>query len=167
MAENCRKFQCRLALWLAAMCLTVAIAGCGGGYDNDPPRVRIGSAVWDVDLALNDAQRHRGLAGRAYLDESVGMLFMYPKARPRAYCMRGCLIPLDIAFIDSDLRIVKIYTMAAEPDRLGQVTYSSGVDAQYILEVSAGAFRRNGVVEGAKVVFLGNIPPATKADAGP
>ena len=95
------------------------------------------------------------------------MLFMYPKAATRTYCMRGCLIPLDIAFIDSDLRIVKIYTMAVERDRGGLVAYSSHAAAQYVLEVSAGAFGRNGVVQGTKVVFLGNIPPATKADAGP
>jgi hypothetical protein len=156
-----------MGLWLGAMCLPLALAGCGGLDDSDPARVRIGSAVWDVDLATNDVQRHRGLAGRAYLDESVGMLFMYPKAAPRAYCMRGCLIPLDIAFIGSDLRIVKIYTMAAERDRMGRMSYSSHRPAQYVLEVSAGGFRRNGVVEGAKVEFLGNIPPATKADAGP
>jgi hypothetical protein len=167
MARICRKSRSRLGLPLGVLSLLLAIIGCGGGDDNDPPQVRIGQAVWDVDLAINDAQRHRGLAGRAHLDESVGMLFMYPKARPRAYCMRGCLIPLDIAFIDSDLRIVKIYTMLAELDRRGRMTYSSGVPAQYVLEVSAGAFRRNGVVEGAKVVFLGNIPPATKVDPGP
>ena len=98
---------------------------------------------------------------------SVGRLFMYPKSAPRAYCMRGCLIPLDIAFIDSELRIVKIYTMAPEPDRVGRVAYSSQTDAQYVLEVSAGGFARKGVVVGATVEFLGNIPHATKADAGP
>jgi len=152
---------------MLSICLPAAIAGCGGGEENLPPQVKIGSAVWDVDLALTNDQRYRGLAGRAYLDEAVGMLFMYPQAAPRAYCMRGCLIPLDIAFIDSDLRIVKIYTMTAEFDRRGIVTYSSNAPAQYVLEVSAGGFARNGVVEGAKVVFLGNIPPATKADAGP
>ena len=166
MARSCRQLRSRLGWWLGALCLAAAIAGCRG-TDNDSPRVRIGSAIWDVDLAVNDDQRYRGLAGRAYIGEGVGMLFMYPKAGPRRYCMRGCLIPLDIAFIDSDLRIVKIYTMAAEHDRRGLVTYSSHVPAQYVLEVSAGAFSRHGVVEGAKVVFLGNIPPATKADAGP
>jgi len=166
MGENRRTFLYCLRLWLAVLCLLAGIVGCEGG-DGDPPRVRIGSAVWDVDIALNDAQRYRGLAGRAYLDESVGMLFMYPNAAPRAYCMRGCLIPLDIAFIDSDLRIVKIYTMAAERDRRGLVTYNCPVPAQYVLEVSAGALRRNGVIEGAKVVFLGNIPHATKAAPGP
>ena len=167
MAGSCLKLQSLLGLWLVALCLTTAIAGCRGGDENLPPRVKIGSAVWDVDLALTDDQRYRGLAGRAYLDEDVGMLFMYPEAELRAYCMRDCLIPLDIAFINSDLRIVKIYTMPAEADRVGRVTYESNTPAQYVLEVSAGGFARKGVVEGAKVVLLGNIPPATKADAGP
>ena len=166
MAGNCLQLRSRLGVPVGVLCLLAAIAGCGGG-DSDPPRVRIGSAVWDVDLAMTNEQRYRGMSGRAHLDESVGMLFIYPKAARRAYCMRDCLISLDIAFIDSDLRIVKIYTMAAEPDRGRAVAYDSRRPAQYVLEVSAGAFARNGVVEGAKVAFLGNIPPATKAEAGP
>jgi len=144
-----------------------AFTGCFGGRDDAPAQVQIGSAIWDVDLAMNDEQRYRGLAGRAYIDESVGMLFMYPDSRPRAYCMRGCLIPIDIAFIDSELRIVKIYTMAVEPDRAGRVSYPSIVPAQYAFEVAGGALARNGVVEGAKVTFLGNIPDPTKAAPGP
>jgi len=144
------------------------VAGCGGGRaDSDgPPQVKIGSAIWDVDLALTPEQRYQGMGGRPYLDESEGMLFMYPDAALRAYCMRDCLIPLDIAFIDSDFRIVTIYTMAAERDRRGLVSYTSRTPAQYVLEVSAGGLARKGVKVGDKVIFLGNIPPATKAAPG-
>jgi uncharacterized protein len=165
MPGSYRQFHYRPILQAAMLCLLALIVGCGG--DDAPPQVRIGSMVWNVDLATNNEQRTRGLAGRAYLSESVGMLFIYPRAALREYCMRGCLIPLDIAFIDSELRIVKIYTMPSEYDRAGRASYSSLVPAQYVLEVSAGAFARSGVREGAKVMFLGKIPPATKAEAGP
>ncbi|MCP4376239.1 MAG: DUF192 domain-containing protein [bacterium] len=159
-----RQFRNRPILQTAVLCLLAMIVGCGDS--NDPPQVQIGSMVWNVDLATTNEQRACGMAGRAYLSESVGMLFIYPKAKLRAYCMRGCLIPLDIAFIDSDLRIVKIYTMPTESDHAGNVTYSSILPAQYILEVSAGSFARHDLREGAKVTFLGNIPPATKAESG-
>ena len=148
------------------LCLLGAgLVGCSG--QSDPPRVKIGSAVWDVDLATTNQQRYRGLGGRPYLDPGVGMLFIYPDAAERGYCMRDCLISLDIAFIDSELRIVKIYTMPAEPAGLERITYHSNADVQYVLEVSAGQFARKGVSEGDKVELLGNIPPVTKAERGP
>jgi uncharacterized membrane protein (UPF0127 family) len=162
-----RKFLRLAGLWMIALCLTGAIAGCGRGDDSGTAQVRIGSAVWDVDLATTNEQRYRGLGGRVHIDEAAGMLFVYPEPAPRAYCMRDCLISLDIAFIDQNLRIVKIYTMPAEFDREGRVTYSSTTPAQYVLEVAAGGLGRKGVVEGTKVELLGNIPPATKADSGP
>ncbi|MDP6633470.1 MAG: DUF192 domain-containing protein [Phycisphaerae bacterium] len=167
MDRSCRKLIFGVCLWLAALCVSPGIPGCRARARSGPPQVKIGSTVWDVDLAMTDDQRYLGMGKRAHLSESVGMLFMYPNARPRAYCMRDCLISLDIAYIDSDLRIVKIYTMPAEIDRLGRVIYPSIVPAQYALEVSAGAFARKGIREGDKVEFLGNIPPATKAAPGP
>ncbi len=155
------------SLALSTLWISAAFSGCGDGQANAPAQVRIGSTVWDVDLAMNDQQRYDGLSGRAYLDKSVGMLFMYPKPAPRAYCMRKCLIPIDIAFIDSDLRIVKIYTMYPESGGIGRVTYPSVKPAQYALEVAGGLFAQKGVSVGDKVTFLGNIPDATKAAPGP
>ncbi len=167
MSERVCNILMLMSLALSALWVSAAFSGCGDSDADAPPQVKIGSTVWDVDLALNDEQRLRGLAGRAYIDKSVGMLFMYPNAAQRAYCMRGCLMSIDIAFIDSDLRIVKIYTMPMESDRVGRVSYTSIKPAQYVLEVSAGGFARNGVSEGDKVTFLGNIPDATKAAPGP
>jgi uncharacterized membrane protein (UPF0127 family) len=165
-AGDRQKLRIELGLWLALFALAAAIAGCSNGSDA-PPQVKIGSTVWDVDLALTNEQRLCGMGGKAYLDEGVGMLFVYPEPAPRSYCMRDCLISLDIAFIDSNLRIVKIYTMPVEFDREGRVAYTSNTPAQYVLEVAAGGLGRKGVVEGTKVELLGNIPPATKDDSGP
>ncbi|MCK4601100.1 MAG: DUF192 domain-containing protein, partial [Phycisphaerae bacterium] len=83
------------------------------------------------------------------------------------FWMQGCLIPLDVAFISSDKRVVKIHTMAVEPDLAGWNLYSSQVPAQYALEVSAGMFQRVGVRVGDAVTFSGDIPEAAKAEDGP
>jgi len=120
-----------------------------------------------VDIAKTNAERARGLAGKTYLADDVGMLFIYPSAAVRSYCMRGCRIPIDIAFIDSDFSIIRIYTMSVEPGGVGLRSYDSGSDAQYVLEVAGGLFRRKGVAVGDKVVFLGDIPPTAKAEPGP
>ncbi len=95
------------------------------------------------------------------------MLFIYPQPRILNFCMRGCVIPLDIAFIGADFRVVAIHTMAVEPDHLGRVSYSSSLPAQFALELPAGSLGRAGVRVGDKVIFAGNIPEAAKAQAGP
>jgi len=157
-----------LGLKFALICLLAGFTGCSStAQEADPPRVRIGSAVWKVELATTGQQRYTGMGSRAYLGPVDGMLFIYPDAAPRAYCMRDCVISLDIAFIDSDMKILKIYTMPAEIGRAGTVAYQSYKPAQYVLEVAGGMLRRNGVVEGLKVELLGKIPHAAKSEPGP
>lgn len=81
--------------------------------------------------------------------------------------MRGCLIPLDIVFISTDLRVVAVHTMSVEPDLAGRKVYSSKVPAQFALELQAGQLALAGVKPGAVVTFAGEIPDAAKADPGP
>jgi len=124
----------------------------------DPPRVTIRSRTWRVELAVTAEQRYRGLSGREYLPEDAGMLFIHGRPQVLNYCMRGCVIPLDIAFIGPDYRVVATHTMSVEDGLIGRVVYSSRVPAQYALEVRAGALRLAGVRIGDKVTFSGNIP---------
>ena len=151
---------------LAGLLLLLAGGSCRrdpapSAISADPPRVQINGRVWSVELATTDFQRYRGLSGRTELAEDAGMLFIHPQPRKLEYCMRDCHIPLDIAFIDPDLRVVAIHTMKVEPDRVGRAPYGSGKAARYALEVPGGALGRAGVKIGQKVTFLGDVP--TKA----
>ena len=158
LAERC--LACLGALALAAA------AGCD--KPSPPPAsVTIGGRTWQVELATTVEQRYRGLSDRPKLAADAGMLFIYPRPQVLDFCMRQCLIPLDIAFIDADLRVVKTCTMPVEPYGLERATYSSAVPAQYALEVSAGALSAAGVKAGDTVKFSGNVPPAAKAQPGP
>jgi len=149
--------------------LAAALLWAAGGCDEqcNRPSVVIRQRRWFVELATTDWQRYRGLSGRDKLAEDQGMLFIYPRSRVRTFCMRGCQIPLDVAFIGPDRRIVAMYTMQVEPDRAGRVAYSSGSAVQFVLEVRGGALRAAGVSIGDKVLFCGDIPDAAKADPGP
>ena len=131
---------------------------------SDPPRVRINGHTWNVELAVTEMARFQGLSGRTALGERAGMLFLFPYSKPQAFCMRLCEIPLDIAFIDADLTVVKTHTMAVEPDRIGRESYSSGAPVQYVLEVPGGALGRAGGKAGQKVTLLGDIPDPAKAE---
>ena len=135
-------------------------------HRDETPAVTLGSKRWLVDLATTEPQRHKGLSGRQHLGDNVGMLFIYPQPKVLEFCMRGCYIPLDIAFLDADRRVVSMHTMAVEADLAGRAIYSSNVPAQYALEVAAGELARAGVRVGDQAGFSPAVPPPAKAESG-
>ena len=74
------------------------------------------------------------------------LLFVYPDERVLSYWMKNTLIPLSIAYIDSEGRIVDIQDMKPLDDKPPH--YESSEPVQYALEVNQGFFEENGVKEG-------------------
>ena len=145
----------------------VAAGGCDRTSRPQQPEVTIKGRTWRVELAMTEGLRYRGMSDRPSLEADKGMLFVYPVPQTLNFCMRKCLIPLDIAFIDANRRIVRIHTMAVEPYGEADRTYSSAGPAQYALEVAAGTFASEGITEGDFVEFSPSMPSATKAEPGP
>ena len=137
-----------------------AIVGCRSAK---PPvaKVRIGQTTWTVEVAMTASARQRGLAGRSHLPEGTGMLFVYPEARALTFWMKDCLVPIDIAFVDADLRVVNIYEMPAEPGGEPKNRYPSHVPVQYALEVAGGTLKNAGVKIGDRVELIG-VPPRAR-----
>jgi len=149
------------ALFAAAVILPSFFAqGCSENAEQ--PTVTIGGTTWDVELATTDKQRYKGLSGREYLAPGTGMLFVYPSPRVLDFCMRGCVIGLDIAFIDANLRVLTTYTMSVEADRAGIASYSSLSPAQFALELPAGSLKQAGIRPGDRAVFSTQIHKAAK-----
>ena len=118
--------------------LTVTIhASCG-------EKVR----VW-VEIADSPVKRYIGLRGRESMPEDQGMLFVYPTEGPRTFTMADTPLPLSIAFIDSERRIIDIQNM--EPFDDEPPGYESAEPAQYALEVNQGFFEERGVRVGDRV----------------
>ena len=149
-----------------------SFAGCGGEEDADPATLgaagpaalRIGEAVWKVELATDPDTRRRGLGGRSELADGAGMLFAFPREEILQFHMLDCLIPLDVAFISSDLEVVWTRTMRVEDDPSDpQAHYSSKFAARYALEVPAGVLARRGGKRGDRVELLGAARNAAKA----
>jgi len=143
--------------------LLLALGGLSCRRAPGPAAIRIGSAEWRVELALTDPQRIRGLGGRKSIPEGTGMLFVFPRSAPRAFHMKDCHVPIDVAFISADLTVVECHAMVVEPDPQNpQISYPSLNDAQYALEVAGGALARAGVERGDRVTLLGAARDAAK-----
>lgn len=111
----------------------------GGG---DPVEVR-------AEVVDSGPERQKGLMNRESLAEDAGMLFVFRSEQDLSFWMRNTLIPLSIAYIDSEGRIVDLQDMEALDDEPPH--YPSAEPAQYALEVNQGFFAENGVEVGDTV----------------
>jgi uncharacterized membrane protein (UPF0127 family) len=110
----------------------------------------IGRHKLTAEVALTPEHRATGLMHRFSLKPDHGMVFVFERAEPQAFWMKNTFIPLSIAFITSDGRIVNIEDMAPQDERSH---WSSG-PAQYALEMRKGWFAERGIKTGDRVEGL-------------
>jgi hypothetical protein len=107
-----------------------------------------GGATLDVRFADEPEERRHGLMGLTDLPADDGMAFDFG-GRPHtgAFWMKNTLIPLSIAFVDGEQRIVTILEM--EPCETEPCpTYTSDEPYVWAIEANAGWFERHGVEVG-------------------
>jgi uncharacterized membrane protein (UPF0127 family) len=105
-----------------------------------------------AEIARSDEQRSRGLMGRKSLADGEGMLFVFETDRILSFWMKNTLIPLSIAFIAHDGRILEIQDMEAQSTRSVQ----SARSARYALEVPQGWFARSRIGPGDTILHIAN-----------
>ena len=99
-----------------------------------------------VEIADEPEEQATGLMNRTALGEDQGMLFVFPSEEDRSFWMKDTLIPLSIAYMNSEGRIVDIRDMKALDD--DPPHYDSAEPARYALEVNKGFFDERGVEVG-------------------
>ncbi|MDI7260962.1 MAG: DUF192 domain-containing protein [Thermodesulfobacteriota bacterium] len=104
--------------------------------------------IW-VEVAKTPDERAMGLMGRKELGKDEGMFFIFESEGYHGFWMKDTLIPLSIAFIDREGRIVKITDMKP----LTLTSHSPPQPVLYALEMNKGWFSRNGVRVGDVVRF--------------
>ncbi|MHC4982940.1 MAG: DUF192 domain-containing protein [Planctomycetota bacterium] len=148
---------------ILSLLLVVAAITSGCGEEGSGGRwVEIRGRRWNVRLALTEEEHRVGLAGVRHLSENEGMLFVFDHPAVHEFWMRGCLIPLDVAFIDGRMRVVAMHTMQVEKEPDEVMTYSSHVPVLYALEVRAGELADAGVRIGDVVSFSRKVCAVTK-----
>ena len=145
-----------VALW---MCLTLTTSHAASA-EQQPTSLRtipltIGSQKIVAEVAETDEQRMRGLMYRFSLRPDQGMVFVFAQPQQLGFWMKNTFVPLSIAFIDSQGRILNIEDMAPQTE----ATHPSRGLALYALEMRKGWFRDHGVQPGDRVEGL---PGASK-----
>jgi hypothetical protein len=153
-----------LALSLCLILALAALFACDGdsGSDNSAPlptgsdgaflaRITFVSADGNdlellAEIADAPAERGRGLMSRQSLPDNQSMLFVYEQEGQYSFWMKDTPLPLSIAFIKGDGRIVGIEEM--EP--LSLDGHSGDEPYLYVLEANQGWFTANGIAAGAQ-----------------
>ncbi|HTD15948.1 MAG TPA: DUF192 domain-containing protein [Chthoniobacterales bacterium] len=122
-------------------------------YGFHTAQIQIGNETLDVELAETTQQLAKGLRFRETLAENAGMLFIFPKPQRLSFWMKDATIPLSIAYIQPDGKIVQIRKMQPY-DETPVPSLSDGVS--YALLVNQGWFERHGISAGT---VIEDLPP--------
>jgi uncharacterized membrane protein (UPF0127 family) len=103
----------------------------------------------DAQVAATSEQTQTGLMWRREMPTNEGMLFVFPQARMQCFWMRNTLIPLSIAFIADDGRIVN--TLEMKP--LDETSRNCSTEpVRFVLEMNKGWFTKRGIKAGSKLL---------------
>ena len=114
-------------------------------------QIEIGDETLDVELAETPQQIAKGLRFRETLAEDAGMLFIFAKPQRLSFWMKDASIPLSIAYIQPDGKIVQIRAMKPY-DETPVPSLSDAVS--YALLVNQGWFERHGISAGTVIEDL-------------
>lgn len=112
-------------------------------------------------MADTAQERERGLMYRTSLKDGNGMLFVYPSSQTVSFWMKNTLLPLSIAFIDANGKIISIQDMTPQ-ESPPYKQYPSPLPTKYALEVPQGWFGRENISVGDVVKFPHNLEKAIK-----
>jgi len=113
-----------------------------------------GLYVIKAEVAANEAEREQGLMFRQSMGANEGMAFLF--GAPAGVCMwmKNTLIPLSVAFIDADGRIVNIEDMQAQT----LISHCSKKPVPYALEMNLGWFKQKNLKPGSLIEGLPKMP---------
>jgi uncharacterized membrane protein (UPF0127 family) len=104
-----------------------------------------------LEVAADEVARERGLSHRSALPAGSGMAFLFPRDTTVQFWMKDTLVPLQIAFVGGNGRVVGVFEMPP-CERDPCPTYGPIRPYRYAVELPSGAFTAAGIREGDRVV---------------
>jgi len=118
--------------------------------------IKVGKHELRVEVASTPESRQTGLMHRRSMGENHGMVFVFEQPGPWGMWMKNTYIPLSVAFIAEDGRILNIEDMEPQTED----AHSAGGPAKYALEVNKGWFHKRKIKSGQRVEGLKALPRA-------
>jgi uncharacterized protein len=109
--------------------------------------------VFQAELMINDTDRAKGLMYRPSLPADRALLFVFDDITFHGIWMKNCRFPIDIVWLDENKKVVHVTAHAPPCAQEPCPIYSPMGRAAYVVEMNAGAARREKIVVGAAMGF--------------
>jgi uncharacterized membrane protein (UPF0127 family) len=141
------------APWRLITALTLVwLAGPAQAQDAAQPRLptlplTAGMHVIQAEIARTMTQQMVGMMHRTTMGTNEGMLFVYDEPQVHCFWMRNTRLPLTIAFIADDGRIVNL----ADMKPFDESSHCAAEPVRFALEMNQGWFAKRGLKPGFRL----------------
>lgn len=108
----------------------------------------------EAEVAADQASRRQGLMHRKSMAPHRGMLFIFPQAERYCMWMRNTLLPLSVAFLDDQGKILNIEDMQPQTED----NHCASAPVRFALEMNRGYFAGKGIKPGQRIGGLEKSP---------
>ena len=112
--------------------------------------LKIDKNIIKAEVASTPASQQLGLMYRKSMPEQSGMLFVFEQKAGHCFWMKNTLLPLSIAFIDDDGKIVNIEEMKPQ----SEANHCPLKPIRYALEMNSNWFEKRQLGAGKLVIGL-------------
>ena len=133
---------------LSSLCLTALLAATAHAQTS-MPRMDLTAGFYRInaEVAANQKNRMQGLMHRRAMQTNEGMLFVFPQEDRHCMWMRNTLIPLAVAFLDDEGRIINVEEMKPQTEN----NHCAAAPARFALEMNKGWFAAKGIQNGMRI----------------
>jgi len=144
--KNARKY----ALIVAVVAALSLIAG--GTYvfmQLHAPTVRISGKTFKADYRRTEAERQKGLSGRANYSANRVMVFEFDTSAQHCFWMKDMKFNIDMVWLDGSKHVTALEENVSPSSFPQEYCH----DGQYVLEFTAGTARGSNIYVGDQVIF--------------
>ena len=141
------KINIRLATTFSMALLSVCAWAQDAPQHLPAIKLSVGMHVIRAEVAQTPEERSIGLMFRKTLGTNDGMLFSFEQPGVQCFWMKNTLLPLSVAFIADDGRVVNLDSM--KPQTLDG--HCSTKPVRYVLEMNDGWFIKRGIGAGTRL----------------
>jgi len=113
-------------------------------------KLQAGMHVIQAEIGSTPEERARGLMFRKSLGPNQGMAFLFEQTAMHCMWMKNTLVPLSVAFLGEDGRIINIADMQPQTE----ISHCATRPARYALEMNLGWFAKRGLKTGSQITGL-------------
>jgi uncharacterized membrane protein (UPF0127 family) len=140
----------RSSVCVLMLCSSAALAQApAAGQPQNLPTIQLSAGMYNVraEVARTPQEHSIGLMHRRSMPVNHGMLFVFDQRGQQCFWMKNTLIPLSIAFLADDGRVVNMAEMRA--GSLDQ--HCSTEPVRYAMEMNQGWFKKRSVQVGDRI----------------